>query len=188
MTKTLCASLAFVLLGGVGRSMPAAADELAEITNFRQYSPRFASSGQPTEQELSLLKTAGFERVIYIAYSDHDNSLPNEDRVAKDLGLEYVQIPVEWTAPTATDFNLFAGVMQQAANRKTLLHCQVNYRASAFSFLYRVVYEGVPVDVAKADMDTVWSPNPTWRKLIFQVLESHGIDPQCDGCDWSSDD
>ena len=165
-----------------------AQETLDEITNFRQYSEHFASSGQPTEEQLETLRDAGFERVVYIAYSDHDNSLPNEDRVVKNLGLEYVHIPIEWTAPTVDDFNLFAGAMQRAANKKTLLHCQVNYRASAFSFLYRVVHQGVPIAEAKADMNSVWTPNETWRDLIFDVLGANGLSPDCEGCDWSIDD
>jgi hypothetical protein len=83
---------------------------------------------------------------------------------------------------------MFAGAMSLTPERKTLLHCQVNYRASAFSFLYRVLYEDVPVAVAKADMNTVWQPNETWQKLIFEILEENGESPHCDGCSWETDD
>ena len=176
-----CASMT---VAGVAHAQEA----LDEITNFRQYSAQFASSGQPTEAQLETLRDAGFERVVYIAYSDHDNSLPNEDRVVKNLGMEYVHIPIEWSAPTVDDFNLFAGAMQRAAHKKTLLHCQVNYRASAFSFLYRVVHQGVPIAAAKADMNSVWTPNETWRDLIFEILAANGLSPDCEGCDWSVDD
>jgi hypothetical protein len=81
-------------------------------------------------------------------------------------------------------FGAFASVMQKAPEQKTLLHCQVNFRASAFSFLYRVIYEGVPVGAAKADMNSVWQPSEPWRELIFEVLDQHGISPDCEGCNW----
>ena len=158
---------------------------LEDISNFRQYSDGFASSGQPSKRELEQLQEAGFERIVYIAYSDHRNSLENEDRLVKKLGMEYVHIPVEWEQPTKSDFYLFAGAMQRASDKKTLLHCQVNFRASAFSFLYRVIYEDVPVAEAKADMNSVWTPNETWKALIFEVLAENGISHQCDGCDWT---
>ena len=166
-------------------SLPVRADGLQEIKNYREYSASFASSGQPTAEQLEAVAAAGFERVVYIAWSDHSNSLPNEDRLVRKLGLEYLHIPVEWEAPTKSDFYLFAGAMQMAPSRKTLLHCQVNARASAFSFLYRVIFDGVPVAEAKRDMNTVWAPNDTWRELIFTVLADHDISPDCDGCDWS---
>ena len=159
--------------------------ELDDISNYREYSSDFSSSGQPTEAQLKALKAEGFERIVYIAYSDHDNALENEDRLVKKLGMEYAHIPVEWSEPTPSDFYLFAGAMQRAPDKRTLLHCQVNFRASAFSFLYRVVYDDVPVKQAKADMNSVWHPNETWRELIFTVLNDNGISPECDGCDWS---
>jgi len=80
---------------------------------------------------------------------------------------------------------VFADYLQRAPNKKTLLHCQVNFRATAFSFLYRVIYQGVSVQQAKADMNTVWQPDTVWRDFIFAVLAAHNIDPACEGCDWT---
>jgi len=169
-------------LGGAMASAYAA--ELSDISNFRQYSPVFASSGQPTEEQIELLKSEGFERIIYIAFSNSGKAFANEDVLVKELGMNYVHIPVIWDNPSATDFYAFADVMQRYPDKKSLLHCQVNYRASAFSFLYRVLYQDVTVAVAKADMNTVWQPDETWRELIFSILEENGKSAQCDGCNW----
>jgi protein tyrosine phosphatase (PTP) superfamily phosphohydrolase (DUF442 family) len=160
------------------------AQSLEDIVNYREYSATFASAGQPTEAQLELARDAGFERVIYIAFSTDGNALANEDRLVRDLGMEYVQIPVVWTAPMIADYESFAAVMQRDPDKKTLLHCQINARASAFSFLYRVLHDNVPLAEAKADMNTVWEPNETWRELIFDVLETNGVAPECEGCDW----
>lgn len=168
-------------------SFSTCADELSEISNYREYSPTFASSGQPTKKQLQLLKDNGFERIVYIAFSNSGKAFSDEDVVVKDLGMDYIHIPVIWDQPTAADFYAFAGAMQQEPGRKTLLHCQVNYRASAFSFLYRVLYEDVSVAEAKADMNSVWQPNETWQKLIFGILEEHGKTPHCPGCSWETD-
>jgi len=180
MRISLLAALAAAIYGG-----DASADSISDLVNYREYSARFASAGQPTEAQLAAVRDAGFERIIYVAYSDQPRSLANEDRLVKGLGMEYVHIPVEWGAPTISDFYLFAAAMQSAPQKKTLLHCQVNYRASAFSFLYRVIYEDVPVAEAKADMNSVWTPNETWRDLIFAVLADNDISPECAGCDWT---
>jgi len=176
-----------LLLVSFATTVVLADESLDEIVNYREYSSAFSSSGQPSAEDLAHARDAGFQRVVYIAYSDHGNSLENEDRVVKNLGMEYVHIPVEWEAPTANDFKMFAGAMRQAPASRTLLHCQVNYRASAFSMLYRVIHEGVPLAEAKADMNTVWTPNEIWRDLIFEVLEANDISPDCDGCDWSTE-
>lgn len=162
----------------------AAAAELSDISNFRQYSPLFASSGQPMENQFELIGDAGFERIIYIAFSNSGKAISNEDEIVKDLGMEYVHIPVIWDEPKSADFYAFADVMRRYPDKKSLLHCQVNYRATAFSFLYRVLYEGVDVATAKADMNSVWQPNETWQALIFEVLEENGKSAQCEGCSW----
>jgi protein tyrosine phosphatase (PTP) superfamily phosphohydrolase (DUF442 family) len=166
----------------------AAANGLEDISNFRTYSPVFSSSGQPAEDQFELIKNAGFERVIYIAFSNSGKALSNEDEIVKNLGMDYVHIPVIWDNPTAADFYTFADVIQRYPDKKTLLHCQVNFRASAFSFLYRVLYQGADVAAAKADMNTVWQPNEIWRDLIFSILAENGKTAQCEGCNWETDD
>ena len=167
---------------------PVSAADLSEIRNFREYSPTFASAGQPTKEQLAMLKSAGYERIAYIAFSNSRGAIADEDAIVKELGMDYVQVPVVWDAPTKSDFYAFAGAMQREPARKTLLHCQANFRASAFAFLYRVLYEGVAVGEAKADMNSVWQPNETWRALIFEVLEDNDVSPQCDGCDWETEE
>ena len=177
--------LAPVCLALVLVTCSASSAEVDEIVNYRDYSPTFASAGQPTAEQLEQVRDAGFERVVYVAYSDQSRSLENEDRLVKDLGMQYVHIPVDWEAPTTGDYRMVAAALRDNAARKTLLHCQVNYRASAFSFLYRVLEEGVDLAEAKADMNSVWTPNATWRDLIFDVLEAEGVSPDCPGCDWT---
>jgi protein tyrosine phosphatase (PTP) superfamily phosphohydrolase (DUF442 family) len=145
------------------------------VTSYVEYTEHFSSSGQPTAAQFERLKEAGFERIIYIAFTDHENALPNEDRLVKALGMEYLQVPVDWAAPLPGDFDLMAGAMRQAPKKRTLLHCQVNYRASAFSFLYRVIYEGVPVEEATRDLERIWQPNETWQRYIDALLAENGI-------------
>lgn len=176
-----------VLLIGGGPRQTSASGELNKIINYREYSDLLASSGQPNQQQLQEIKDAGFERIVFLAFSDHEESLPNEDRIVKELGMDYVHIPIEWEAPTISDFRAFAAAMNSAPDRKTLVHCQVNFRASAFSFLYRVLYGDVPIDQAKDALDSVWVPNRTWRNLMFRVLEENGVSPHCDACLWDTD-
>jgi protein tyrosine phosphatase (PTP) superfamily phosphohydrolase (DUF442 family) len=162
----------------------ASASELADIPAYIEYSPTFSSSGQPNAEQLETLKNRGFQRIVYLAYTDQDQSLPFEDRLVKGLGMDFLHVPVDWHAPAKGDFYLYAGAVRQEPSKRTLLHCQVNYRASAFAFLYRVLHEDVAVAEAKRDLNRVWRPNETWRKLIFEVLEENDKSPYCEGCDW----
>jgi protein tyrosine phosphatase (PTP) superfamily phosphohydrolase (DUF442 family) len=160
---------------------------LDSITNFRQYSPTFASAGQPNREQFQAVRNAGFERVVYIAFTNSgENAIPEEDTIVKELGMEYLQIPVDFKTPLPSEFYAFADAMRRYPDKKTLLHCQVNARATAFSFLYRVIYADVPIAEAKADMNTVWQPFGPWRDFIFAVLAENQISPNCEGCDWST--
>ena len=162
-----------------------ASADLTEIRNYKEYSSTLSSSGQPSREQLEEVRDAGFERVAYIAFTNSRGAIADEDAIVKELGMDYVQVPVIWEAPTMTDFYAFAGAMQRDPGKKTLLHCQANYRASAFAFLYRVLYEGVPMAEAKVDMNAIWQPNETWQRLIFDVLEDNDLSPDCEGCAWS---
>ena len=175
----------FVVLTSVSL---ASADELSDISNYRQYSELFSSSGQPTALQLEEIEQQGFERVIYLAFTDDHTAIDDEDRVVKQLGMDYVHIPVDWENPTPADFKTFADVMGNENTVKTLLHCQVNFRASSFSFLYRVAVQGVPLLDAKNDLDGVWAPNETWFRFIRTVLNDYGLSPACKGCDWGSNE
>ncbi|MGB0558385.1 MAG: protein tyrosine phosphatase family protein [Pseudohongiellaceae bacterium] len=178
-----------VLAGFVFSSAVQALEEpnpaLAEIVNFRQYSATFASAGQPTREQFATIAENGFERVVYIAFTNNPNALPDADQVVKGLGMEYMQVPVDYQNPLPDEFYAFADAMERNKQKKTLLHCQVNYRATAFSFLYRVIFEDVALAEAKADMNTVWQPNEVWRDFIFDVLAQNDINPNCEGCDWT---
>ena len=161
------------------------ASDLSEITNYREYSPYFSSSGQPSATQLKSISDVGFQRVIYIAFSDNKSAIKSEDRVVKALGMDYLHIPVDFDQPTLQDFEDFAAVLNRDKQQRTLLHCQVNFRASTFSFLYRVIYSGVSIASAKSDLDAIWQPDAVWYQFIVEVLSHHQISHQCDSCDWA---
>ena len=158
-----------------------------EIINYVEYSPTLSSAGQPSALQFEGLAARGFETVVYVAYSDHENSLESPDRLAHASGIKYIHIPIDWNQPTAADYALVSAVLSQPENGRTLLHCQMNYRASALAMLYRVLSLDVPLAEAKADMNAVWQPNDIWTAFIRETLASNGIDPDCDGCDWKAD-
>lgn len=174
--RRICGGLALLLGSAAGHAEP-------DIVNYVEYSPSLSSSGQPTAAQIGQLSDEGFERVVYLAFTDHESSLANEDRLVRSNGLQFAQVPVVWQQPTPADFELFSAVMQQS-DARTLVHCQINWRASSFTFLHRVVNLGVPIADAKLDLDKVWVPQPHWRDFIFTVLEANGIDPNCELCDW----
>ena len=172
----------------IGGNQLQAADDLSTIDNYREYSPQFSSSGQPSAEQLEIVSKAGFERVIYLAFSDNHTAIESEDRVVKSNGMDYVHIPVDFDKPDLQDFEDFAALMNRDKQKRTLLHCQINLRASSFSFLYRVIYSAVPIEQAKQDLDAIWVPDEIWFNFIVDVLKQHGLSHLCDECDWAENE
>ena len=175
-------SMFLTLIGAVAMAGFAQAQDDQEIINYVAYSESLASSGQPTQAQLEAISRVGLERVIYLAFADHETSLSGEDRMVRDLGMQFVHIPVVWSAPTVADYELFAAVMRQSEGVNTLVHCQVNWRASSFVFLYRVIVLGVPMNDAVLALNSIWIPSDGWWEFIVAVLKAHDLKPDCEFC------
>ena len=146
------------------------------LLNRINYSPSLTTSGQPTEAELALIAAAGYDRVIFLAFTNHPKAVAHEDDIARGLGLQFIHIPVEWDSPSPADFAAFAAVMQSHGSSRTLVHCEVNFRASVFGFLYQVLHEGADLDEALSQMQSIWVPNDTWEAFIVSVMSDEGVD------------
>jgi hypothetical protein len=78
MKKLFIITVASALFSSGVFSVEEANPALAEITNFRQYSDSFASAGQPTREQFQAIAEQGFERVVYIAFTNNTNALPDD--------------------------------------------------------------------------------------------------------------
>ena len=146
------------------------------LLNRIDYSPSLTTSGQPTEGELALIASAGFDRVIFLAFTNYPKAVAHEDYVVRDQGLQFIHIPVEWESPSPADFAAFAAMMQTFDSGRTLVHCEVNFRASVFGFLYQVLFEGADLDEATSLMQSIWVPDDTWEAFIVRVMNDKGVD------------
>ena len=157
-----------------------------DIPMYLEYSGKLSSSGQPLEKHFPLLADQGFEQIIYLALTTNNGALKNEDELVLKHGMEYVHIAVDFSKPSRRNFESVAALLNGASESRSLVHCQVNYRASVFSFLYRVIYLGVPIDEAKKDMDSIWMVNAIWYQFIVDTLNAHGLSHECETCDWQA--
>ena len=136
------------------------------IINFYELPDGLVSSGQPTPEELALIKDAGYQLIINLVPANASMALANEKEIVESLGIEYIQIPVIWDSPQVTDVQQFFDAMQQNRDKKVFVHCEVNYRASSFLYLYRRKFLNVDEKQARQDLQWIWAPNPTWTKFI----------------------
>ncbi|MEM9760535.1 MAG: protein tyrosine phosphatase family protein [Pseudomonadota bacterium] len=148
--------------------------KLESVRNFHRVSDSLLTSGQIYPAQIPALKQEGVDFVVNLAIADPERNA-EEPYAMMDAGLNYVNIPVSFEEPSMSDLDLFFAVMDARGERKTLVHCFANFRASAFTFLYRVLREGVPEEEARRDLLAVWDDetfdnNPAWVSFIDEAL------------------
>ena len=148
---------------------------IEDILNYRYISDNLVTSGQPTAEEFTLISRAGYQTVINLAPPNAANALPNEQAIATNLGMNYINIPVVWDHPTIEDFKQFCDVMESRKDHPIFVHCAMNMRVSTFVYLYRHLMMGVAASEAYATMLTIWKPNATWEQFIENAIATYSI-------------
>ena len=148
----------------------------ANIINFLQIDPNLGTAGQPTREQFTAIRDAGYEVVINLLPAGVDGALPGEAAVVRDLGMDYVHIPVVWAAPAPKDLARFFAALDEHRERKVFVHCLLNMRVTAFVFLYKVLREGAPVDEARKILHPVWTPNGVWAQFIKEQIKDFSTD------------
>lgn len=174
LSRCFLSVLAFVAavvvpVGALGQTPRLVAPNLVEV------SPKLVTSGQPSAEALGGLKAQGFQVVIYLAPPTVPDAVRDEQLIVTRQGLTFINIPIQFDNPTESDFEVFAALLNSFADRKVLVHCQVNLRASSMVFLYRTITLKEQPLAAYQAVQRVWSPSGPWRKLIEGELRKHSI-------------
>lgn len=138
---------------------------------FLEISPQLWTSGQPAPDDFSLIARNGVEVVVNLAAPGSTDFDADEMRCVLEAGMQFVALPVVWTAPKLDDYTLFEAVLRACRGRRVLVHCAKNMRVSALVFLFRVL-NGEPEAIARRDLETIWSPDPIWSAFIGEVLNT----------------
>ncbi len=148
---------------------------MKDIYNFQLLSDTLSSSGMPTAEQIQAIANENVQVLINLAMPTSEGALPDEDHLVESLGMKYVHIPVKWSNPTQENLEDFFQVMDRHQGDKVHVHCQANYRASAFIMLYRVLRLGWNKADAIPVMEKMWNPEdfPIWQKFIDNQLAGH---------------
>ncbi len=146
-----------------------------DIYHVQFLTEKLSSSGMPTAEQMKDIADAGVQVVINLAPDDVPDALPDEGELAKSFGMEYLNFPVTWRAPESNRFIQFMDAMDAHMGKKIHVHCEANYRASAFIMMYRVMRLGWNKKDAVPIMEKMWDPEdfPVWQKFIDENLANH---------------
>ena len=145
-----------------------------EIRNFLPLSENLFTGGMPKAEQLRDAAEQGVQVVINLALHDIQNALPEEEKLVRSLGMTYINIPVLWNHPTQENLNQFLEAMDAHREEKVLVHCEANYRATAFPALYRILRLGWKREDALEVMHQIWNEEkyPVWKNFIEESISN----------------
>jgi len=139
---------------------------MSDILNYIKINELISTSGQPTPEQFKQIAQEGFDVVINLALHNASNAIENEDIVVTDLNMAYFHIPVNFENPKASDLKLFINTLQALGANKVWVHCALNYRVSAFMYVYHKYVLKTPFDDIDLSMFEQWGPDSKWQELI----------------------
>ena len=80
--------------------------------------------------------------------------------------MEYVHIPIDFTAPDVPSALRFFEVVRARRDRRLFVHCAANKRVSALVYAYRILSGDPGPAQAARDLSRRWEPDETWRRYI----------------------
>jgi protein tyrosine phosphatase (PTP) superfamily phosphohydrolase (DUF442 family) len=146
---------------------------MKNIYNYLFYNDKLSSSGMPIAEQMKSVAEAGVQLVINLAPHDVPKAIPNETELVESLSMQYINIPVNWGTPTRDGLNIFMDAMDANKDKKIHVHCEANFRASAFVAMYRILRLGWKDEEAMEVMHSIWDEDayPVWKIFIEDAMK-----------------
>ncbi len=139
---------------------------MENIFNYIKINENISTSGQPTSEQFELISQCGYEVIINLALHNASNAIENEDKIVTDLNITYIHIPVVFDNPTINQLRQFLDILSINKNRKIWVHCALNYRVSAFMYVFHKYHLQTPFDDINLSLLEEWQPNEIWQDIL----------------------
>lgn len=145
---------------------------IQDIRNFLQLNENLSCSGMPKPEQFKDISAQGVKFVINLATPKSEDWIPNESDLVTASGMEYLSIPVDWENPTQENLEEFMDAMDAHQSQHVHVHCQANFRATAFVSLYQILRLGLKRENVFSNLRKIWNPDeyPVWKKFIDENL------------------
>ncbi len=132
-------------------SQPSAAESGAvEILNGRQPLPGLITGGQVTREQMAALGSRGYRHFINLRPTD-ETGTGWEEELARELGLQFVRIPVEGAdGLTEDNARRLAAELERAGGEPAVLYCGSGNRVGALLALKANRLDGASAEEALA--------------------------------------
>jgi uncharacterized protein (TIGR01244 family) len=145
------------------------AKDASSIKNFLRVNEQICTGGQPTMAELEKLKQEGVRAVINLRRPSEYNA---EEEAAKvrELGLRYVNIPVDHSDPKDAQVEDFLKATDDPANRPAFIHCAAANRVGTFWMIRRVLRDHWSLEKAEDEARKIGMRSPNLREFALDYI------------------
>src|SRR6266536_1538113 len=152
--RTLCLLFAF-LPWGQAQAPSAGKPDPGEIPRYLEVTPSVGTGGQPSENGLRTLASRGYQAVINLCTAQEGADLAGEEKLVKEIGLQYFNIPLPISAPRDDQALEFLNLMERLKGRRVFVHCASANRVGAVMMIQRVLKDGLPPDKAQEEANQI---------------------------------
>lgn len=122
--------------------MPTAFQAVSGVANACQILPNVVTGGQPTADQLKALKAAGGDIVLDLRDPMEPRPV-DEAALVRQLGMEYVNVPVRAGALDDPTLEHVLAVLRGAGERTVFLHCGSGSRVGGALIPYFIIDQGL---------------------------------------------
>lgn len=144
---------------------------MQEIIDYIKINDNISSSGQPTKEQFEEIAKDNYEIIINLSAHNSENKLENEDEILSKLGLIYIHLPVDFLSPTKKNLKDFIDILSFFSEKKVWVHCIMNYRVSAFMYVYHKYILKTPFENINLEVFEKWSPDEKWQEIMKTSLD-----------------
>jgi uncharacterized protein (TIGR01244 family) len=157
----------FALLAAALRGAPGGG-----IENFLRVDERVCTGAQPTIGQLAALKDEGVRGILNLRdRSEHDAAA--EEAAAKELGLLYVNIPVNAAEPKPEQAEAFLRATADPSLFPIFIHCGTGNRVGAFWMIRRVLVDRWTPACAEKEARQIGLKSPSLRTFALEYIAAH---------------
>jgi len=126
----------------------------------------------PTHEQIATLKTEGVRGIIDLREPE-EHDVAEEARLAKDLGLRYVNIPVKSAAPKDEQVATFLEATRDPDVFPVFIHCGSGNRVGSFWMIRRVLVDGWSSEKAEAEAKQIGLKSPNLVDFAHDYIQRH---------------
>jgi uncharacterized protein (TIGR01244 family) len=164
---------AALTLALAGSALAQTKQERAGIVNFTKVDAVVACGGATETSALEGLAKDGFKTVINLRLpTEQGANIEQNAARAKELGLNYVSIPLNGQQPDPKVADRFLEVVANKANQPVYIHCGSASRVGGVWLIKRVLLDGWAIDKATEEAKFIGLRSETIEKFALDYIAS----------------